>query len=367
MKKKILILSVADKRHMTMIAPFEEFFTKNNISYDIIRMNRYKMTDKVLHYTEGLAEIYEFPFVKSTDNSKISKLIPFIKFRQFAKQIIKNKKYDFYIIWNENTALLFFDLLLRNKNNYCLNIRDVPEIPFTKKIYNVLIGNSFFTTLPTPAKIFNNDEKIITLYNRDVNILNKMKPKSGFKHKDEKINIVYMGFYAIASRTHKKIAKVFANDDRYNLFFYGDGFDSYFKEFIDKENIRNIFVGGAFTYEKTSEYLKNADIINSYYNNFDTNKSLRYVCGVKQSYTPMLYIPAVIDDNTTWASISKKYNFSYFVENNDITNLPNKLYEWYHSLSFENFKKECNDFNSIVDESRNKMFELLNKEFDKQY
>lgn len=361
MSKKVLVLSVADKRHMTMVAPYEEFFAKNNIPYDIIRINRYNPTNEVLHYKEGLSEVYEFPFVKSTSNSKISKLIPFLKFRQFAKEIIKNKRYDFYVIWNENTALLFFDLLLRCRNNYCLNVRDVPEIPLTKKIYNILINNSFFTTLPTPAKIFNNDEKIITLYNRDVKILSRMSPKSGFKHKDEKINIVYMGFYAIASRTHERIAKVFANDDRYNLFFYGDGFDSHFKEFIDKENIRNVFVGGAFTYEKTSEYLNEADIINSFYDNFDTNISLKYSAGIKVSYTPMLYIPAFTDDNTSWAGISKNYNFSYVVENNDITNLPDKLYEWYHSLDFDSFKKRCNDFNFIVDESRNKVFTLLSE------
>ena len=361
MSKKVLILSVADKRHMSMIAVFEEFLIKNNISYDIIRINRYKDTNDVLHYKDESADIYEFPFVQSTNNSKISKLIPFIKFRQFAKQIIKNNKYDFYVIWNENTALLFFDLLLRNKNRYCLNIRDVPEIPFTKKIYNILINNSFFTTLPTPAKIFDNDKKIITLYNRDVNILKNISPKNGFKKKGEKINMVYMGFYAIASETHKKIAKVFANDDRFNLYFYGDGFDTNFKEFIDKENIHNAFVGGAFDYEKTVEYLNKADIINSFYDNFDTDISRRYSAGVKVSYTPMLYIPAFTDDNTSWANISKKYNFTYVVENNDITDLPNKLYEWYCSLDFDVFKQNCDNFNSIIDKTRNKIFSLLSE------
>lgn len=358
---KVLILSVADKRHMTMIAPYEEFFKKNDIAYDIIRINRYKPTKEVLNYKENLSDIYEFPFVASASKSKLSKLIPFISFRRFAYKIIKQKKYDFYVIWNENTALLFFDLLFRNKNNYCFNIRDVPEIPFTKKIYDILINNSFFSTLPTPAKIFANDKRIITLYNRDVNILKIMNPKTGLKQKGEKINIVHMGLYCRASHTHKKIARVFANDDRFNLYFYGDGFDTDFKEYIDKENIHNVFVGGAFEYEKTCEYLNNADIIDSYYNDFDNNANWKYSAGVKVSYTPMLYIPAFHDDNTAWAGISKKYNFSYIVNNKNIDNLPNDLYKWYYSLDFNVFKKKCDEFNSIIDETRNKIFSLLSK------
>lgn len=358
---KALILTVADKRHMTMVSLYEEYFSKNSIPYDIIRINRYIKTDDVRHYKEGIAEIYEFPFVESTNNSKLSKVIPFLKYRKFAKKIMSQKNYDFIVVWNENTALLFIDFLLKYKNKYCFNIRDVPEIPFTKKIYNILINKSYFSTSPTPAKIFDNDEKIITLYNRDIKLLSNVEKKVSLKSKEEILNVVFLGFYGIASKTFERISKVFANDGRFKLYFYGDGFDVYLKKYIEQEHIYNVCVGGAFPYEKTYDYLKETDIINSFYDNFDTDISRPYSAGIKVSYTPMLYIPAFTDDNTAWATLSRKYGFTYIVKNNNIDNLPNNLYNWYHSLVFEDFKKGCDDFNEVVDMSRKKVFKLLDQ------
>lgn len=356
---RILILSVSDKRHMSMVAPYEEYLKKNNIKYDVIRINRYIETKEIIYTKNELSEIYEFPFVQSTNKSKIFKIIPFIRFRNYAKKIIESKKYDFVIVWNENTALLFGDILLKHKKEYCLNYRDILEIPFTKKIQKKLIENAYFNTSPSPADAFGNKEKFITLYNRDLNILQNVKKKSQLKKKGETLNIVFMGLYGSAPKTFQKTVDLLGNDNRYRLFFYGDGFDTHLKEYVKQNKIKNVITGGAFKYENTFLYLEEADIINSYYNNFDINPNLKFVSGVKQSYTPMLYIPAINDDNTTWADISKQYGFSYLINKDNLQNIADELQEWYFNLDFSQFKEGCDRFNRIVEESQKVIFDLL--------
>ena len=91
---------------------------------------------------------------------------------------------------------------------------------------------------------------------------------------------------------------------------------------------------------------------------------MRYVSGVKQSYTPMLYIPAINDDNTTWAEFSKKYGFSYLVNDGNVEALGDNLYEWYMGLDFDVFKQNCDEFNRMVEASRQIIFSLLDEKFE---
>lgn len=362
--KKVLILSVSDKRHMSMAYIYEEYLKSKKISYDIIRINRYIQTSEIICDSNGDGKIYEFPFVKSTNTKKINKLIPFLKFRRFVKKKIKKSTYDFYIIWNENTALLFADILYKKKNQYCLNYRDILEVPFTKKIQKKLIENAYFNTSPTPADAFGKRDKFITLYNKDGNILKHVDKKQQLRRKGESLRIVFMGLYGNSPDNFKRTVDIFANDERYELYFYGDGFDTELKKYVEDNNIRNVITGGAFPYENTFGYLKNTDIINSYYNNFDISPNLKYVAGVKQSYTPMLYIPAINDDNTTWAEISKKYGFSYLINDKNVCTVADDLYEWYFGLDFSKFQERCDAFNTVVEESRRKVFELLDSKLE---
>lgn len=360
---KVLILSVSDKRHMSMVAPYEEYLNKCDIRYDIIRVSRYDDIKEV-HKKEKACDIYEFPFNQSTSENKLKKIVPFWRFRRFAKKLIAKNKYDFIIIWNENTAVLFADVLLKlYRYKYCVNVRDIFEIPLLKKLFNLVIEKSYFSTSPTPAEIFGDKKYYITLYNRDTKIAEYVAKKKRLKDRNEKLRITFMGLYASAPKTFQHTVDVFANDERFELCFYGDGFDTELMDYVNMKHIYNVVTGGAFLYENTYQYLEEADIINSYYNNFDISPNLPYVAGVKQSYTPMLYLPAINDERTTWGSISKKYGFSYLVNDENINTLPDDLFEWYHAIDFEKFKEGCDKFNKIVEESREKLFALLDLKF----
>ena len=78
---KVLILSVSDKRHMPMAAPYFEYLKSNNIAFDIIRTNRYEKRQQ--HFSETIDEnsIYEFNMVFKDNISQYGKMLAFWRFR----------------------------------------------------------------------------------------------------------------------------------------------------------------------------------------------------------------------------------------------------------------------------------------------
>mgnify|MGYP007132762027 CR=1 FL=1 len=348
---KVLILSVADKRHMPMVAVYEKYFRENNIDYDIIRTSRYNKPDNL---NPG---VFEFEWIQSVNVPKKKKILPFLKFRHFAKRIIKDENYDFIVVWNENTAILFSDLLtFQYKGRYCINVRDQSDKKLYQICINTLVKKSCFSTIPSPSGMPDNN-KYIVLYNRDDNLLNFIEPKVKLD-KIDPITISFLGFYYRAPKAFLRICKYLGNDKRFELLFAGQGFDTDMKSIIGNK-YSNVILEGPFEYEKTAYYLKKTNIINSYYySDENDDMNIRNAVGIKESYIPMLYMPGVIDRNTYWGEVNKQYGFCFPVDESKINNLADELYEWYMGLDFEELKKSCDRFNNMIDESRKELFNL---------
>lgn len=360
---RILILSVADRRHMAMIAPYITYLENRNIEYDIICSNRYEQrgSDQVSMNMTETGKIYELNMVFEPSMNKFKKIRPFLKFRKKAISIIEDKNYEFVVIWNENTSALFSTFLAHHYHQkYCVNIRDVYS--HQKGIRNLVdygIKNSSFATVPSPETETKYCDKTICVYNKDFSLLQMMNPKSCFIQDVKRpIRITHMGFYSKVEQGAKDIIEALGNDDRFELYFYGQGFDGAFKKYLEKKHIKNVYVGGAFPYEKTSIILKNTDIINSYYNRFE-HPSLKVGFGIKASYTPMLYIPCIADENTCWGRLSKPYNLSYLINKQNINTLGDDLYEWYMGLKYDLYKENCILFNRLIDDSVSNLYKKL--------
>ena len=119
---KVAILAVADLRHMTAAGYYYYELEKMGVPFDIICTSRYAEDSKM----SIKGKIYSFKWISSTYQSKIEKIIPFLKFRKFAINLIRKNQYKYIIVWGENTGILFgFFLKRKYAGNYCLNIRDI--------------------------------------------------------------------------------------------------------------------------------------------------------------------------------------------------------------------------------------------------
>lgn len=351
--KKVLILSISDKRHMSMISPYIEYLKQNNICYDIIRTNRYdisKENDYIIEHPLG--KIYELKMIFDPGVNKLKKVLPFLSFRRNAIKIIKKEKYDYIIVWNENTAVIFFNLLSGSyKGKYCVNVRDlVNHQSVVQRILFLALKKAHFTTIPSPEAAQYFPVETICLYNRDLELLKSCPARESFRENNLPIRITHLGFYHKTKKAANALADLFGNDNRFELYFYGNGFDTDFQKIITEKGYNNIITGGAFPYEETAKYLSQTDIINSYYNRFE-HPSLRVSFGVKHSYTPLLYIPGLADEDTCWGRLSRPYGLAYLVNDNNLKTLPNDLYLWYRQLDFDEFKKSCDTFNDVITKS----------------
>lgn len=357
---RILILSLSDKRHMPMIATYINYLESKKISYDIICSNRYAERQTDFVDTNDHGNVYEINMLFEPATSKLKKIMPFLLFREKALQIIKQRKYSFIIVWNENTAAVFSTFLARKfRNRYCINIRDIYTHQLgVRQLVDLSINNACFVTVPSPEMNTKRPEKTLCVYNKDLRLMNLMNQKSSFQVKDKPIRITHLGFYFKVQKGAQNIVDALGNDERFELYFIGQGFDTEFREYIEKRGYKNVKVAGAFPYEDTAKYLNNTDIINSYYNRFE-HPSLQVSFGIKHSYTPMLCIPGIADENTCWGRLSRKYGIAYLINDKNICTLADDLYEWYRNLDFEEFKEKCLEFNELIDGSISDLYEKL--------
>ena len=337
----ILILSVADLRHMTCANFFCYFLEEHNITFDIICTNRYKEKAKSVYE----CQLYQYDWIFDKNKSKIKKIIPFLKFKHFAERLIKDNQYRFIIIWGENAALLFDGVLRKYRKKFCCNIRDVYDgkLSFLNK---VLKGRAMqyacFSTFPTPKgveKYTSGKCFVLTNYDYAVEKL-YTKPKKLVKSGGQ-LRITYMGLIYPYIETFKRFICAFKNDERFLISFFGEGADTLLASYAEEQEIYNVRFGGAFLPEKTSQYLEETDIINSVYGT--ENSGVSGAVGVKESYSPILHIPVISDKGCYWARLSEKYGFGLGVENDFIT-IPDIIFNWYQSLNAVQFDEACKKY-----------------------
>lgn len=357
---KSLILSVSDGRHMPMSVFYTDFFEKNNIKYDIIRINRYeKHNENLVTETEN-GKIYEYNGLVPMGSPFYKKLHLFLNFRKYAIDIINREKYNYIVIWNENTAGVFCSFLSRKyQGRYCVNVRDFYRDLFYAKLpVHIANKNSDFITEPTPGLATGFPDKTFLVYNRDTRLIKNYTPHR-FHGPERPIRITHLGFYSKAELDARQLVGVLGNDERFELYFYGQGFESEFADYVKDKGYKNVITGGAFPYKDTIKYFENTDIINAYYNH---EQHLELAFGIKDSYTPLLFIPGLTASITHWARVSKEYGgLAFLIDESKIDNLADDLYNWYMALDYDEFVKNCLEFNAKVLETQRAIEERLLK------
>ena len=347
---KFAIVSVGDYRHISMISKYTEYFDRHNIDYDIICTDRYEETI----YPSSNIKAYHCENMKT----KKEKLKMFILFYIWAKNIINQEKYDFLIIWNENTAPLFAPLLLtKYRKRYCVNIRDVDFL--NQKTINIVrekvIKASAFSTYCSTAKLdFPKGYPYVLMRSINMKILHDTTPRSEFCKPEEKIRIVNIGKIRFP-KANKKIIEALGNDNRFELLFIGAGsekLESY------KEKYNNITLIGAYLPEETAYFLADADIINSYFGT--TVYGFERMTSIRFSYGPYLHVPVLVGKGTEMAFEGSKYGFIFAVDDND-ESLGDNLYNWYHSLDFAQFEAGCQRYLHDLENSDKIFYEKLDE------
>ena len=283
------------------------------------------------------------------DSSAKEKLIGYIESRNFIIKELRKTNYDGIIFLQTHAAVACKDILKRKyRKKYIVDIRDytLENHSIYRILENKVITEAFATVISSPAyRQFLPKRDFVIAHNYSPfpsEMVNNIK-KSAYIEKTDPIQISFVGTVRFIDMD-KKLLKVFANDERFKLNYFGVG-SEVLEDYCIKEGITNTEFHGSFTPDMTASFYQKTDLINNLYGNH--SPFLDYALSNKLYHSGQLYIPILVCPDTYMEEVSINYNmgFVFDVEKKDAKEL---LYKWYHELDREKFTKGCDAFISSV-------------------
>lgn len=348
MKKVLLILS--DNLYLTPYYKiYSQILEKNKIEYDII------FWDKNNNEEIKLKNIYRFHY---NSNSKIKKIIGYIKYKKFIKSIINNNNYLLIIPLHSNVLFLIYNLLLKKfKGKYIIDIRDYSfeKYYFIRSIEKKLINNSIINVISSEGyKNFLPEGEYNIIHNYSDQDFSKYKQ---YDNPQKVVKISYIGLIRFMDQ-NKKIIDFFKNDNRFNLNFIGTN-SFQLKDYCKCNNIKNVQLIDTFDTSKTLDFYKNTDLIMNLYGN--NTPLLDYALSNKLYFSASLYKPILVCENTFMSKISSYYKIGYTLKMDNKTEIDN-LYEYITKLNRSEYIENCNRFmNKVKIEQQNTLKNIENK------
>ena len=333
------IVYIQDVKNCPFLSKYTNLLNKKNISYKIIYWNRKGLPgDKRILRSENSVE---FLFAQDVSLPKRKKIGGFLAFKRFLNEEIKDC--DKLILLTTLTAVLLFDKTYKFRKKYIFDFRD-PSFE-GKFIFNLMlkkiIANSYFTCISSAAfRTILPDNNYYIAHNfryEDIAIGKDFQFKKNLAKK--KINLVYFG--AIREFEHiKNQIELFANDKRYDLYYYGNG-SSYLKlaNYIGNMQYSNVHLMGEYNNEDKCKFLQHTDIINNHY---PMNKNYE-ICTSNKYYDALIYKrPLLSNYGSIDAKNSMNVGFGIGLRLEEKKDL-DILYSWYEKIDEAKFNEACNN------------------------
>ena len=354
--KMISLVFCGDLKYCPYIRRYIEIFKENREKYEVVFWNRsgdrYNLPDNYRSYDVA----------SDLRKSRIFKISDFYGFRKWLINYLDHTECDKFVLLSTLTGVLIGSELIKQRAKYIFDIRDFsyenvsPYYAIEKKV----IMNSFQTVISSPAfRAFlpkNYDYIIAHNFNRNdiPESMNSCKEYS----LQEKIRIVWNGMIRYFDY-QSELIRGLANDNRFELFYHGDGPGlNYFKDFCKKNGINNVFFTGAYDYRDTYKLLDNATLINNFYGyNKNEGKKLKYAVSNK-FYDGLIYhIPQIVEGKGYKADLVKKYGLGIVLDlEKDIRE---QITNYLKSFNRHIFIDNCNALLSKVIEEDNRYVQLI--------
>lgn len=343
------IIFIGDLKYCPYLKKYIDILEESNKKYEVLFWNR--------ENKELVIPPNYIPFNLSSKLNRhpMEKITDFLKWRNWIKKRLKEKKYDKLILLSTLSGVFIANELIRKyKNRYIFDIRDY-SYEHNWIFYNIekiVIKNSKFTCISSEGfkNFLPKEFNYITTHN-----FNKveMKYRKMLKKKEygEPLNLVWNG--AVRYYDHQKeiIARL-KNNPRFNIIYHGSGphLDQ-FKKFCEDNKIKNVTFTGEYNNEDKAKLLEDADILNNSYKIKNMNK-VKYAISNKY-YDGMIFgIPQIVETETFK---SKKISKKYLGIDLDIMDekFGEKLYEYYFSINVEKFNQACDqELKKVLEEDK---------------
>lgn len=329
---------------------YENLILESCSKFDLILWNRANIIE------ETKANVIPFNAKDKVNNRNITKVFNFVRFANFVKRKLKQKRYDKVIILGSYAGIMaqlssFLEKYYKNK--YWLDIRDFTyeNIPLYYRAMGKAIRNSYSTAISSPGyKKFLPQYNYVIAHNLDkINIKKSLEVRRNYVSSFP-IRISFIGLIRYLDE-NKKLLNILGNDKRFILQYYGMNVEL-IQNYCIENNIVNVDFHGRFDPSDTALFYKKTDIINNLYGN---NKlAVTTALSNKLYFSSGLQIPILVCPNTYMESVTVNGGFGFSFDYTD-PKIGDKLFEWYTNLQkndnnasynefFEEVLKEDNDF-----------------------
>lgn len=291
-------------------------------------------------------KLHEFRCAQKDDVSKSSKIGSFIRYRKYAKHLIKKEKFDFVIFLHSLPGVLLSDVLVKKyTDKFIFDYRDSTYEHFKPFKYVIaklvkaskatfVSSDAFRQFLPESEK-----DKIFTSHNLLTDSLLHRDEKIKHGIPSDKIRIAFWGFIRHEDVNREIIRKI-AADDRFELHYYGreQQIAQSLKKYALEINAQNVFFHGEYKPEDRYQFVRNTDLIHNIYK--DNNMML--AMGNKFYDGLIFYVPQLCLKGSFMGKKCTKAGIGLECDPFCET-FTEKIFDYYKDLNQDVFIECCND------------------------
>lgn len=339
--KKILILGFTKIAYMPYINFYLESIESQQVEIHVISWNRDGKEDVAI--CSKNVKIHEFNCEQLDEVPKIKKIGSFIKYRNFAKKVIRKEKIDKIIVLHTLPGVLLTDILLRKyKSEFVLDYRDYTyeDLIWFKNIVGKLVMASYATFVSSNAfrSVLPQVKKIYTSHNLLMDSLDYRDVRSALPRNHCPIRIAFWGFIRHEKINHQLI-EILGNDNRFELHYYGreQQTATNLKALVKKRSFKNVFFHGIYEPTERYEFAAKTDLIHNLYEN---DPGTKRAMGNKYYDGIIFRIPQLCTKNSFMCDQMISDGVGYEVDLRE-SNLGDRIKNYYDSLNWPKFEESC--------------------------
>lgn len=303
---RYLIISYDDYFNIPYIRFYEDALRKQGHTYDIVLWKRSGQSSNLPN---------AFEFSAKDHASKLGKILPFLRWRRFTLQLLKQNHYDRIIVLTTMPGVLLADQLLgAYRNKFWFDIRDFTyeNIPFYKKKVADLVHGSWATSISSPAfrSFLPDSHKIYQTHNISNEEAASANCTLDIAHRPMKIGFV--GGIQFVEQ-NKMLLDQFSNNPDYILKYAGKphlGCD--LEPYCQEQGIHNVQFLPAFTNDQKPGIYQDIHLINSIYG--CSNPVVKLLLPNRLYDCVLFKKPILVSKGTYLADVVAQYNLGIAVD-----------------------------------------------------
>ena len=323
---RVLIIGNGNIFGMPYLKYYSDVLECKGIDYDLLYWDR-------LDIQESDKSNY-IRFTEKTRGKGLESLSGYLNYYKFAKSLFTSKKYDVYIVFTTQMAILF-GYLLRNRP-YILDIRDYTYEynPIYRYLENRLVDAAIMNTISSEGFLEWLPKGYSYTMSNNISFDNGMVDIIPFDF--ETHNISYLGAirYLDGNLDFIKVCKDINN---FEVHYHGvSHVGAQIAEYCNKSQISNVTMHGMFEDGELPILYGRANFILSVYGTYSMNTKTLLPNRLYGACT--LRRPIIVSSGTYLADVVNKYGLGVVFDPNEPQGLRPQL-EWYYTP--ENYAQFC--------------------------